>query len=151
MSSEIDKITNTVSPTSLEPKKDKSLDVDYFVQCIESALSSELKKYFDTGYNYYKLTGNNSVSFLKNFFNLFNDYIKMTFRDSDIKVEDQELIIENLNLLLKSIELNFSVFENFVNNYKLPKNTFDSNKLFMIITGYAINNLKKDFRNQSQR
>jgi len=75
----------------------------------------------------------------------------MTFRDNDIKVEDQELIIENLNLLLKSIELNFSVFENFVNNYKLPKNTFDSSKLFMIITGYAINNLKKDFRNQSQR
>lgn len=135
-----------VAPTSLEKMQEKKLDVKYFEQCVEATLTPELKKYYDQGYNYFKISGNDSVSFLKNFFFLFNDYIKSVTRESNLDVEKQEIIVENLNLLLKNIEANFTIFENFLNILKISKNTFDSNKLFMIITGYAINNLKKNNR-----
>jgi hypothetical protein len=141
----VEQITSTVPATSLDNLKEKQLNVDYFAQCIESALTSDLKRYYDKGYNYFKLTGNDSVGFLKNFFYLFNDYFKSVLRESELDIEKQEQIIENLDLILRSIEMNFSVFQNFLETLKLQKNTFDSNKLFMIITGYAINNLKKNY------
>lgn len=142
----VSKIAAQVPATSLEATKEKSIDTDYFIQCVEAALNAELKKYFDKGYNYFKVAGNDSVSFLKNFFYLFNDYLKSVVRESNLDVEKQEIIIENLGLLSKNIEGNFQVFENFLNALKIDKKTFDSNKLFMIITGYAINNLKKNYR-----
>jgi hypothetical protein len=141
----VEQITSTVPATSLDNLKEKQLNVDYFAQCIEGALTSDLKRYYDKGYNYFKLTGNDSVGFLKNFFYLFNDYFKSVLRESELDLEKQEQIIENLDLILKSIEMNFAVFQNFLETLKLQKNTFDSNKLFMIITGYAINNLKKNY------
>lgn len=139
----INKLTTSSPPTSLEPHKNKELDIDYFSKCIEDSLPSELKRFYDIGYNYFKIAGNDSVSFLKNFFYLFNDYFKAVLRDSQIDAEKQEVIVENLNLLLKNIESDFLIFENFISILNLQKNTFDSNKLFMIITGYAINNLRK--------
>lgn len=142
----VDRIATTVAATSFDGKKDDKLDTDYFRQCIEAALTSELKKYYDQGYNYFKITGNDSISFLKNFFFLFNDYFKTVVRESNLDVEKQEIIIENLNLFLKNIETSFLIFDNFLDALKINKNIFDSNKLFMIITGYAINNLKKNYR-----
>jgi len=143
----VDKLSTLVPATSLDTTATQKLNTDYFAKCIESALPSELKKYYDTGYNYFKISGNDSVSFLKNFFFLFNDYFKTVIRESSLDLEKQEIIIENLNLILKNTETSFLIFENFLNILKINKNTFDSNKLFMIITGYAINNLKKNHRN----
>jgi hypothetical protein len=136
-----------VPATSLDTNKEKTIDVNYIAQCVESALSSEQKKYYDIGYNYFKISGNDSISFLKCFFYLFNDYFKTVIRESNLDVEKQETVIENLNLILKNIEINFTVFENFLNTLKIKKNVFDCNKLFMIIIGYAINNIKKNYRN----
>jgi hypothetical protein len=142
----IDKLTTAVPATSLDSAAEKKLDVDYFSQCIEHSLSLDLKKFYDKGYNYFKITGNDGMSFLKCFFNLFNEYYKSVIKDSNIDLEKQQAINENLDLLLKNIEISFSVFDNFLTILKIDKKTFDSNKLFMIITGYAINNLKKNYR-----
>ncbi|NBO99801.1 MAG: hypothetical protein EBU90_06695 [Proteobacteria bacterium] len=140
----IKKLTTDAPPSALGFQSERKLDVDFFTKCIEGSLSSELKKYYDIGFNYFKISGNDSVSFLKNFFYLFNDYFKSVLRESELDAEKQEAVIENLNLLLKGIEINFSIFEKFISILNLQKNTFDSNKLFMIITGYAINNLRKN-------
>jgi hypothetical protein len=142
----VDKLAVQVPATSLETATQQKLNVDYFSKCIEGALPSDLKRYYDLGYNYFKIAGNDSVSFLKNFFFLFNDYFKTVIRESNLDLEKQEIIIENLNLILKNTETSFLIFENFLNTLKITKNTFDSNKLFMIITGYAINNIKKNHR-----
>lgn len=142
----LDRLAKPVPATSLDPIKEKKLDTNYFSQCIESALPTELKKYYDQGHNYFKISGNDSLSFLKSFFFLFNDYFKQVIRESNLDIEKQEAVIDNLNLILKNIEILFTIFENSISILKITKNVFDSNKLFMIITGYAINNLKKNYR-----
>jgi len=143
----LDKITSNVPPTSLESAPSSQVNFSYFEDCINAALPSDLKKYYDLGYNYYKVSGSDSVSFLKSFFYLFNDYLKTILKDSSIEVEKQEIATDCLNTILKTIELNFNTFETLLSTLKITKKTFDSNKLFMIIVGYAINNVKKSHRN----
>ena len=59
----LDRLAKPVPATSLDPIKEKKLDTNYFSQCIESALPTELKKYYDQGHNYFKISGNDSLSF----------------------------------------------------------------------------------------
>jgi hypothetical protein len=141
----INNLTSDVPSSITAVKNEKKLDIDYFTQCIESALTVELRRFFDKGYNFYKTSGNDSISFLKNFFYLFLDYYKTVMRDGNVDIEKQELAIQHLDLILKNIENNFSMLESLLLNLKIDKKTFDSNKFFMIITGYAINNLKKNY------
>ena len=141
----INNLTTDVPASMTAVNREKKIDIDYFAQCIESALTAELKRFFDKGYNFYKVSGNDSISFLKNFFYLFLDYYKTVMRDNNVDIEKQELAIQHLDLILKKIENNFSMLESLLTNLKIDKKTFDSNKVFMIITGYAINNLKKNY------
>ena len=145
----LDQLTKIVPATSLEISPERALDMDYFIKCIEASLTSDLKKYFDKGYNYFKISGNDSLSFLKSFFYLYNDYLKQVLKESNVDVEKQEVITENLNTILKNIESLFVIIDSLLDTLKIPKNTFDSNKLSMIITGYAINNIKKNFRSKA--
>jgi hypothetical protein len=142
----VNHLANQVPATSLQSFSEKKLDPVFISQCIEGSLPADYKKYYDLGYNFFKICNNDSISFLKNFFALFNDFFKEIIRSSNIDVEKQEAIVESLNLALKNSENNFQIIENLLNSFKVQKNLFDSNKLFMIITGYAINNLKKNYK-----
>ncbi|NDG29100.1 hypothetical protein EB118_03245 [bacterium] len=140
----INEITTEVPATFTSVVKEKKFNADFFTHCIDDALTHDLKKFFDKGFNYYKTSGNDSINCLKNFFYLFNDYYKTIMRENNVDIEKQELAIEYLDLILKNIENNFSMFDSLLNTLKLNKKTFDANKFFMIIIGYAINNLKKN-------
>jgi len=141
----LNQITTDVPASLTSAIKDRKIDINFFTQCIDEALTPDLKRFFEKGFNYYKTCGNDSISFLKSFFYLFVDYYKTIMRDNNVEIEKQELAIEHLDLILKNIENNFTMLDSLLNNLKFNKKTFDANKFFMIIIGYAINNLKKNY------
>lgn len=139
----INSLTETKPSSPLNANKELGFNSDKFFECINDIIPIELRKYFDWGFNYYKLSNKSEQTFIKTVFYLYIDFYKDTLRQSSIDVEKQEVLIQNLDIIFKNIENNFTVFSNFLETLKIDKKTFDINKIFMIIIGYAISNIRK--------
>lgn len=139
----IQDITEERPATSLDLAKQLSFDTTRFFECIKDIIPLEYKKFFEKGYNFYRLSYNSDLTFLKTIFYLYIDFYKESLRASSIDVEKQEVTIKSLDLVFKNIENNFEIFSNLLQQQKIDKKTFDINQIFMIIIGYAISNIRK--------
>jgi len=139
----INSITESKRASSITPIQGLSFNAEKFFDCINEIIPIELRKYFDRGYNFFKLSNKNDLTFIKTIFYLYSDFYKESLRQSSVDIEKQEAAIQNLDLIFKNIENNFEMFNSFLENLKIDKKTFDINKIFMIIIGYAISNIRK--------
>lgn len=139
----IQDITVEKPATSLDPAKQLSFDTTRFFECIKDIIPLEYKRFFEKGYNFYKLSYSSDLAFLKTIFYLYIDFYKESLRSSNTDVEKQDVTIKSLDLVFKNIENNFEIFSNLLQQQKIDKKTFDINQIFMIIIGYAISNIRK--------
>lgn len=140
----IDKITTEVKPSQLGLPTHPTFNQERFFECINEIMPFELRKYFDRGFNFYKLSDYTDKTFIKNLIALIFDFYKSLLADAkDIDIEKIELIKSNLDAVLKNFENGLDMHDNLLSGLKIDKKTFDAKKLFMIIIGYAIQNIKK--------
>jgi len=139
----IEAITTEVASSPLNPQKPPVLDTAKLLDTVSDAVPSDLKKYFDLGFNFYKSSNNDDATFIKNVFYLYTTFIKNTLKESYVEVEKQDIINENLDNICKSFESSMKLYDNFLTILKINKKVFDARKLFLIIIGYAISNVQK--------
>lgn len=139
----IDSLTTEKPATSLDFSKAQAFNTQRFFECIKDIIPLEYRKFFDKGYNFYKLSNSSDLAFLKTIFYLYIDFYKESLRHSNIDVEKQEVTIKSLDLIFKNVENSFEIFNNLLQQQKIDKKTFDINQIFMIIIGYAISNIQK--------
>lgn len=142
-SNSIDAITTVKPATSLDAPPAQKFDADKFFQCIQEIIPFELRKYFDLGFNFYKTSNNDDITFLKNVMHLFVNFYSNILKDTTVEVEKQQAMIQSLEAIFKNFENNLSIHNNLVTALKIDKKVFDARKLFMIIIGYGISNIKK--------
>lgn len=139
----INNLTETKKSSPITPDLKPGFNTEKFFECINDIVPIELRKYFDKGYNFYKLSNNSDLTFVKTIFYLYSDFYKDSLRQSNIDIEKQEAAIKSLDLVFKNIENNFDMFSGLLQNLKIDKKVFDINRIFMIIIGYAISNIRK--------
>jgi len=139
----INNLTETKKSSSITPDLKHNFNTEKFFECINDIVPIELRKYFDKGYNFYKLSNNSDLTFVKTIFYLYSDFYKDSLRQSNTDIEKQEAAIKSLDLVFKNIENNFDMFSSLLQNLKIDKKVFDINRIFMIIIGYAISNIRK--------
>ena len=142
-SNSIDAITTVKPATSLDAPPAQIFDADKFFQCIQEIIPFELRKYFDLGFNFYKTSNNDDITFLKNVMHLFVNFYSNILKDTTVEVEKQQAMIQSLEAIFKNFENNLGIHNNLVTALKIDKKVFDARKLFMIIIGYGISNIKK--------
>lgn len=136
-------ITSEVPASALSPQHTPVPTPQQFHEVLMSCIPYELRKYFDTGYNFYKSSDNNDMVFIKNILLLFSLFQKTATSDAAVEVEKQDLINDNIDTIVKNFENSLKSHENILNILKINKKVFDARKLFMIIIGYAISNIQK--------
>lgn len=141
--SNINSITTEVPASSLTPQKPAPLDSSKLLESISNSLPIDLKKYFDLGFNFYKLSNDDDIVFIKNLLLLCMTFYKTVLKDSSIEAEKQEAVNENLEVIFKNLENSLKIHDSMLNILKINKKVFDARKLFMIIIGYAISNVQK--------
>jgi hypothetical protein len=148
ISESIEKLITTVPPDPLMSIATSSpIPLEDIITVIRRACNSKELASFDLGVMFSKHDITSSKNIIKNLISLLSEAVCKAIADSDINSNYKDTISFEIKNIINTLRQNFESHYNILTNLNINKNLLDANNITLIILGYAIGLLKKEYSN----